>query len=102
MAKSVKMSDIAAHVGVSTVTVSKALSGQKGVSESMRAEIIKLADEMGYVPPASRHASDAEHGYNIGVLINEMFLGKYSSFYWQMYQEVTTKLLPKAALSCLK
>ena len=46
MAKSVKMSDIAAHVGVSTVTVSKALSGQKGVSESMRAEIIKLADEM--------------------------------------------------------
>ena len=102
MAKSVKMSDIAAHVGVSTVTVSKALSGQKGVSESMRAEIIKLADEMGYVPPASRHASDAEHGYNIGVLINEMFLGKYSSFYWQMYQEVTTKAASKGCFVMLE
>lgn len=61
----------------------------------MRAEIIKLADEMGYVPPASRHASDAEHGYNIGVLINEMFLGKYSSFYWQMYRRSRRKLLQR-------
>ena len=33
MAKSVKLEDIAKKVGVSTVTVSKALSGQKGVSE---------------------------------------------------------------------
>lgn len=33
MSKSVRMSDIAAEVGVSTVTVSKALSGQKGVGE---------------------------------------------------------------------
>ena len=33
MAKAVKLADIAERVGVSTVTVSKALSGQKGVSE---------------------------------------------------------------------
>ena len=30
MAKAVKLADIAERVGVSTVTVSKALSGQKG------------------------------------------------------------------------
>ena len=36
MAKSVKLGDIAAIVGVSTVTVSKALSDQKGVSEELR------------------------------------------------------------------
>ncbi len=35
MAKSVKLADIAKQCGVSTVTVSKALSGQKGVSEEM-------------------------------------------------------------------
>lgn len=36
MTKSVKLADIAARLNVSTVTVSKALSDQKGVSEEMR------------------------------------------------------------------
>ena len=36
MVKAVKLADIAEKVGVSVVTVSKALSGQKGVSEEMR------------------------------------------------------------------
>ena len=45
MAKAVKLADIAEQLGVSTVTVSKALSGQKGVSEAMREKIKQLADE---------------------------------------------------------
>ena len=52
MAKTVKLADIAEQVGVSTVTVSKALSGQKGVSEEMRDKIKKLADELGYRSPS--------------------------------------------------
>ena len=47
MAKAVKLADIAEQVGVSTVTVSKALSGQKGVSEEMREKIKNLAEELG-------------------------------------------------------
>ena len=47
MAKSVKLADIAAILNVSTVTVSKALAGQKGVSEEMREKIKKLAEELG-------------------------------------------------------
>ena len=39
MAKAVKLADIAGQLGVSTVTVSKALSGQKGVSEELREKI---------------------------------------------------------------
>ena len=46
MAKAVKLADIAAVVGVSTVTVSKALSDQKGVSEELREKIKQLAEEM--------------------------------------------------------
>ena len=38
MAKAVKLADIAEQLGVSTVTVSKALSGQKGVSKAMLAD----------------------------------------------------------------
>ena len=52
MAKAVKLADIAQRTGVSTVTVSKALAGQKGVSEEMREKIKKLADELGYVQPS--------------------------------------------------
>ena len=49
MAKTVKMQDIAEKLGVSTMTVSKALAGKPGVSQSMRKKIRNLADEMGYV-----------------------------------------------------
>ena len=49
MSKAVKLADIGKQLGVSTVTVSKALSGQRGVSEELRAKIRQLADEMGYV-----------------------------------------------------
>lgn len=42
MAKAVRLADIGKKLNVSTVTVSKALSGQKGVSEELRAKIIQL------------------------------------------------------------
>ena len=57
MAKTVKLADIAAIVNVSTVTVSKALSDQKGVSEEMRARIKQLAREMGYQTPTAARLS---------------------------------------------
>ena len=69
MAKAVKLADIAGQLGVSTVTVSKALSGQKGVSEELREKIKTLADEMGYKQPSARRREHAVKSYNIGVLM---------------------------------
>lgn len=54
MAKAVKLADIAERLSVSTVTVSKALSGQKGVSEEMREKIKSLAEELGYQRPSAK------------------------------------------------
>ena len=51
MSKAVKLADIASALNVSTVTVSKALSDQKGVGNELRERIKKLAGEMGYVSP---------------------------------------------------
>ena len=68
MSKAVKLADIAAVVGVSTVTVSKALSDQKGVSEELREKIKRLAEEMGYQPPAATKKL-ASNKYNLGVLV---------------------------------
>ena len=41
MQNSVKMSDIAEKLGISSVTVSKALAGKKGVSDELRKKIEK-------------------------------------------------------------
>ena len=89
MAKAVKLSDIAGQLGVSTVTVSKALSNQKGVSEEMRTKIQNLASELGYrkyLNPQSRGTK----GFNVGVLVSEVYVEKYSTFYWEMYQAINT------------
>ena len=43
MAKTVRMSDIAKRLGVSTVSVSKGLAGKDGVSEELRARILAAA-----------------------------------------------------------
>lgn len=47
MDKKVRLKDVAQRLGVSTVTVSNALSGKKGVSRMMRDRIEQTAREMG-------------------------------------------------------
>lgn len=89
MAKGVRMSDIAQRLGVSTVTVSKALAGQKGVSEEMRERIKALAEELGYKAPASARG-DTKRSYNIGVIMGEVYTEKYATFYWEFYQKINT------------
>ena len=102
MAKAVKLSDIAERVGVSTVTVSKALSGQKGVSEEVREKIRSIAEELGYQQPSVARKSQNRKSYNIGILISERFLVKYESFYWQMYQAVATRATAKECFTMLE
>ena len=72
MAKAVKLADIAEQVGVSTVTVSKALSGQKGVSEEMREKIKNLAEELGYRSPSETKRQSAEKQYNETVRVSDI------------------------------
>ncbi len=88
MAKKVKMSDIATKLDVSIVTVSKALAGQKGVSEEMRARIIELAGQMGYEKPGEKAAN--QKSYNIGVIVSEGYIAKYDAFYWDLYQQINS------------
>lgn len=102
MAKAVKLADIAEMVGVSTVTVSKALSGQKGVSEEVRGKIRSIAEELGYQQPSVARKSQNRKSLNIGILISERFLVKYESFYWQMYQSVATRATAKECFTMLE
>ena len=101
MVKSVKLADIAQRVGVSVVTVSKALSGQKGVSEEMRARIVAVADEMGYAPVHAAKPYQSK-SYTIGVVTFETYFAKFASFYWKMYQELATRTVKKNCFSMLE
>ena len=101
MVKAVKLADIAQRLGVSVVTVSKALSGQKGVSEELRAKIKTLADEMGYTPIHSNQLGRSK-SYTIGVITMESYFSKFASFYWKMYQEFATRAVRKNCFSMLE
>ncbi len=75
----IRLVDIANAVGASTVTVHNALTGQKGVSESLREQIQKAAEELGYENhrKARPKAEQTEDFQKIGVLIADNFYGMY-------------------------
>lgn len=102
MAKKVKMADIAQVFQISTVTVSKALSDQKGVSEEMREKIKNLANQLGYKQPSAIQNEKKNKSYNIGIVVPDKYFGKYDSFYWQMYQEVATKAVQRECFTMLE
>lgn len=104
MAKAVKMADIAKAMGVSTVTVSKALSDQKGVSEELRAKIKEKAEQMGYKTASERYRERAEGSlsHTFGVIVSDRYLARYESFYWNLYQEVATAALRQGSFTMLE
>ena len=91
MAKDVKMEDIAREAGVSVVTVSKALAGKKGVSDAMRKKIKLLVEEMGYEQKQERENIRSDKTFQIGIIVQQRFLGKYASFYWMLYQQIAAQ-----------
>ena len=100
----VRMADIAAKVGVSTVTVHNALSGNKGVSDEMREKIQKVADELGYHQMTAAAKRERNKGglRNIGVIISEKYLAAYTTFYWKMYQELVLVAADKNCMAAVE
>ena len=91
MKKEVTMTDIAAKVGVSVVTVSKALSGKSGVGKQLREEILSEAERQGYIPAESKRAEKKQ--IVVGVIVAERFISEKQSFYWKMYQELSQEAM---------
>jgi LacI family transcriptional regulator len=83
----VKMKDIAKELGVSTVSVSKALSGKDGVSEKLRKLITQRASDLGYLYNSAPRNLLLGRSCNLGILIPAKYLGE-SAFYWLFYQRL--------------
>lgn len=102
--RKVRLADIAEAVGVSTVTVHNALNGQKGVSGSLREQIQKVAEEMGYESPGKgKDLGDKEADFQrIGVLIAEKYLGNHTAYYWKIYQELALAATEKQCFTIVE
>jgi LacI family transcriptional regulator len=92
MKGNITMRDIAEKLGVSSVTVSKALNDKEGVSDELKKRIKQVADEMGY--RFNTHAKSMKEGlsYNIGIIIPEQFAGSTQAFYLQFYQHLSQNM----------
>lgn len=90
--KTVTMSDIASQIGVSTVTVSKALGGKDGVSDELRERIKQKANEMGYRFSGSAKSTKDNPTYSIGVIVAKHFIHDASAFYWVVYRYIVELL----------
>lgn len=64
----VKLSDVAKKVGVSPITISRALRNPEIVSEDLRQTILRTVEEMGYIPNLAARALAGRHNGIIGVI----------------------------------
>ena len=98
--KNVTMGDIAKELGVSTVSVSKALTGKEGVSEAVRELIVKKAEEMGYRYTGSKGVKEKEK-HTIGILISEHFITK-DAYYSRLYERTMMMLSEQKQMGMLE
>lgn len=83
----VTMRDIAEKLGVSIVSVSKALTGKEGVSEELREKVKKEADRLGYRYNLGAKGLKEGRNYNVGVIIPSYYTDDTSNaFYMKTYQ----------------
>lgn len=73
------MQDIANHLGISKVSVSKAMNMQKGVSEELRKKIFQVAEELGY----ARGAGGGNYAF--AFIVSKNFFLDTDAFYSEMY-----------------
>lgn len=104
--KKVRLSDIAAKLNISTVTVSKALADKEGVGDELRQQIKDIAEQMGYQikksNPASQKLRPANGTGNIGILIPSRFFSPDVSYYWHIFNILSTELLNRGYYSIME
>ena len=95
--KKVRLSDIAAKLNISTVTVSKALADKDGVGDELRQQIKDIAAKMGYQLKKTANGAVPQKiktgTGNIGILIPSRFFSPNVSYYWHIFNALSTELL---------
>lgn len=96
--KSVSMQDIADELGVSKVTVSKALNGKEGVGEALKKKIADLAEKSGYVLTNYGNRKTKK----VGIIMSDRFnSGDEGKFYMAMYEKIISELQKSSCTSMM-
>ncbi|NML43544.1 LacI family DNA-binding transcriptional regulator [Ramlibacter sp. G-1-2-2] len=65
----ITLNDVAHSAGVSPITVSRALRGERRVAPELIARVQAAARKLGYVPDPAARALASQHGSHVGVLV---------------------------------
>ncbi len=87
MKKEIRQADIAEALGVSIVSVSKALAGKSGVGPELRKRILEKAEEIGYMLPQAAPESEST-SLNLALIHHEKFVEQNISFYSKLTQQL--------------
>ena len=68
----VTIKDISKKSGFSVATVSKVLNNYTDISTNTRDAVLKLCDEMGYIPNSSARSLKTHRSYTIGIIFEEI------------------------------
>ena len=89
MGKKISMQNIADELGITKVSVSKALNNKVGVSNILREKIIRTAKQMGYV----MSAVNSKKKYNLSFVVPKRFFLETDRFYNIIYYHLNTQAL---------
>lgn len=84
--KKATLADVAAEVGVSAITISRALRTPEKVSESLRQRIAVAIDRLGYHPDAAARALASKRTNVIGVIIPSITNNVFSDVLHGIYE----------------
>ncbi|HED03200.1 MAG TPA: LacI family transcriptional regulator [Candidatus Fraserbacteria bacterium] len=84
----VTIKDIAKQVGTVPSTVSRALNHKGGVGEKRRAQILKVAKQLGYFPNGAARGLVLNKTENLGFLVNRRQSLRPASFYGEIMSGV--------------
>lgn len=91
MAKRVRLIDIADRLGLTKVSVSKALRDHGDISEDTRALVKKTAAEMGYIPNHLARSLSSSASHTLGVVVPKIAHTFFSSFIEAVQERATER-----------
>ena len=76
----VRLKDIARDLGLSTVTVSKVLRGNKDIGEKTRARVLKRMQEVNYKPNMLARGLASGRTYTMGLVVPDLVHPFFAEF----------------------